>query len=310
MPDFLLVGIRFALFADLMLVVGLAAFLLYAPSANERRSPAIMASFWKAERWLCSSGLLLSIAGMAALTANMYGVGLHAVDPPMIWELACGSSVGAAWLWRTAALLLALAAALWATKRPVVAAGLIATTGSVALASLAWSGHAGATEGAVGMLHRASDALHMIAAAIWIGAIAAFLLLLARPAPCRLHLASRSLERFSLVGTICVLVITATGLFNGEMIVGAVNIGVSLAAPYGKLLLAKLTLFGLMLTLAAANRWRIVPALKHSLATGAPEHAVSAMRRSLLIEALAGAAILALVAWFGMLEPFSSPGTP
>lgn len=40
MPDLLLVGIRFALFADLMLVVGLAGFLL-------------TAHFGRAERWLC-----------------------------------------------------------------------------------------------------------------------------------------------------------------------------------------------------------------------------------------------------------------
>jgi len=33
---------------------------------------------------------------------------------------------------------------------------------------------------------------------------------------------------------------------------------------------------------------------------------LAAMRRSLRIEALAGLAILALVAWFGTLEPYST----
>lgn len=310
MPDILLAGIRFALFADLMLVVGMAGFLLYAPTAEERLSPEITAGFWRAERWLCALGLLTSTAGMVVLTAAMYGVDPAAVDHRMLRELAFGSDVGKAWLWRTAALLLAFAAALLAGKHPAATAGAIAATGAAALASLAWSGHAGASEGVTGMIHRTSDALHMITAAVWLGAIAAFLILLAHPTPARLDLAARSLDRFSQIGTICVLIIAATGLINGQIIIGVTGIGASLAAPYGQLLLAKLALFMLMLALAAANRWRIVPVLKHALSTDAPDQAVRTMRRSLLIEAFAGAAILALVAWFGMLEPFSSPGMP
>lgn len=308
MPDLLLVGIRFALFADLMLVVGLAGFLLYAPTADERRSAEVTAGFWRAERWLCALGLLISTAGMTAVTANMYGVDLGTVDHRMLRELALGSEVGKAWLWRTSALLLAFAAALLAAKRPPVAAGLIAAAGTVALTSLAWSGHAGASEGMIGAIHRTSDALHMIAAAVWLGAIAAFLILLAHATPARLGLAVRSLDQFSRIGTICVLVIVATGLINGQIIIGATNVGASLAAPYGQLLFAKLALFGLMLALAAANRWRLTPALKFALTISNPGQAVRVMRRSLLIEVLVGAAILALVAWFGMLEPLPLSG--
>ncbi len=43
---------------------------------------------------------------------------------------------------------------------------------------LLWSGHAGATEGAIGALHRFSDIAHMIAASLWIGGIAAFSMIL------------------------------------------------------------------------------------------------------------------------------------
>lgn len=312
MPDILLVGIRFALFADLMLVVGLAAFLLYALNADERRSPYITAGFWRAERSLCAIGFAISIAGMAALTANMHGVGLFAVDPRTMWELARNTDVGGAWIWRTVALLIALIAAFRTAKRPTAAAAMIAAAGAIALASLLWSGHAGATERMAGMIHRVSDALHMIAAAIWLGAITAFLILLGRPGDDaqhgRLDLMARSLDQFSLVGTICVLLIAATGLLNSQMIIGAANITASLAAPYGQLLLAKLALFALMLALAGVNRWQLTPALKLSLAASDPAQAIGAIRRSLLLEVTAGAAILALVAWFGMLEPFPSAG--
>lgn len=309
MPDILLAGIRFALFADLMLILGLAAFLLYALDADERQSPWIMPAFWKAERWLCAISLGLSIAGMAALTANMHGVGLFAVDPATIWELARDTDVGGAWIWRMIALLIALIAAFRAAKRPAVAAAMIAATGTVALASLLWSGHAGATEGVAGTIHRISDALHMIAAAVWLGAIAAFLILLGRRGGDAHHdLLVRSLDQFSLVGTICVLIIAATGLINGQMIIGVNDIAASLTAPYGQLLLAKLALFGLMLALAGLNRWRLTPGLKRSLAASDPAQALAAIRRSLLLEASAGTAILALVAWLGMLEPLPSAG--
>src|SRR3546814_15742202 len=80
---------------------------------------------------------------------------------------------------------------------------------------------------------------HMIAAAVWIGAIGAFHLLISpqriREIPDGFGIAARSLNRFSLIGTICVLVIAATGLINSQMIVGAENLGRSLGSPSGKL---------------------------------------------------------------------------
>src|SRR3546814_3162192 len=78
--------------------------------------------------------------------------------------------------------------------------------GSVAVATLVWAGHAGATEGTAGTVHRVSDILHLIAAAAWIGAIGAFLILIApqrlREWPGGLQIAARSLDQFSRVGTI------------------------------------------------------------------------------------------------------------
>lgn len=309
MADIVLIGIRFALFANLMLIVGVAAFAFYALNTDERRNADITSAFWKAERWLCWSGLLISILGMGVLTASMNGVSLLSVDYAMFASMAGETDVGTAWLYRTAALLVAVGATFGLARRPVPSALLILITGSIALATLVWSGHAGASEGSAGTFHRASDALHMIAAAVWLGGIAAFLMLLRPPHEgadeARLEVAARSLDQFARVGTISVFVIAATGLFNGQMIVGIDNIGHLISSPYGQLLFAKLLLFALMLGLAAANRWHLTPALSASLADPEADagKAASAMRRSLVLEAAAGAAILALVAWFGMLEP-------
>lgn len=316
-----MIGIRFALYADLMLIGGLAAFPLHALTRGERLETQPMAAIWRIQRWLCIAGPLLSTLGMGVLAASMQGVGLTSLEFEPFWGLVRETDVGMAWLYRSAALVIALAAALGMTRRPTFAAATLAAAGSIAVATLVWSGHAGATEGAAGLFHKVSDILHLIAAAVWIGAIGAFLLLTSRrilaDMPGGLDLASRSLDQFSRVGTICVLVIIATGLVNGQMIIGAENLGRSLTEPYGQLLLAKLALFSLMLALAAANRWHLAPALAIVKAGAGTDgldsaadkaKAVSAMRRSLVIEASAALAILALVAWFGTLEPFS--GSP
>lgn len=304
-------GVRFALFANLMLIAGLAAFPLFALTRAERREREPTSLFFQPQPWLCALAFLLSVGGMVVLTAAMHGVGVVAVDPAMFLAMIREPDVGAAWLVRIGALLVAVAASFRLSRRPTLAAAILFAAASTALATLAWAGHAGATEGAAGWLHRASDALHMIAAAIWLGAIAAFLLLLRPGAPVRdgrLALAARSLDQFARIGTLCVLVIAATGLINGQIVVGAAHVPQSLASPYGQLLLVKLLLFAAMLGLAAANRWRLTPALRTAVANpdADPAIAAAAIRASLLLEAAAGFAILALVAWLGMLEPFAA----
>ena len=310
MADLLLMGVRFALFANLMLIAGLAAFPLYAlrPAEHGQLEPAAL--FFRPQPWLCALALLLSFGGMAVLTAAMQGVGVFAVDRGLFLAMVRESDAGTAWLVRIAALFVAVAASFLSGRKPSLAAAILFAAGSTALATLVWTGHAGATEGVLGWLHRANDALHMIAAAIWLGAIAAFLLLL-RPGRSRgeacVAFAVHSLDQFARVGTMCVLIITATGLVNGEFVIGAGNIARSAGSAYGQLLAVKLLLFAAMLAFAAANRWRLTPALQTAVtapdATRDPARAVASMRASLMLEMAAGLAILALVAWLGMLEP-------
>ena len=150
----------------------------------------------------------------------------------------------------------------------------------------------------------------MLAAAVWLGGIAAFLLLM-RPSPDQMPadhivIAHRSLEQFSLVGTICVSIIAITGLVNGQILVGFSNVSDLPGSPYGQLLIAKLVLVGLMLLLAAKNRWRLTPSLRAAITQGETALAINTLRKSLMLEAGAAAAILVLVAWLGMLEPTTS----
>ncbi|MBK7163138.1 MAG: CopD family protein [Sphingomonadales bacterium] len=73
-------------------------------------------------------------------------------------------------------------------------------------------------------------------------------------------IAARALAQFGRIGTACVALIIATGIVNGQMIVGWNGIGDSLAGPYGQLLFAKLAAFVAMLALAAPQPVALDPA--------------------------------------------------
>ena len=309
MDDLPIIAVRFALYADLMVLMGMTAFSLYALSRDERSAgllplarPAIVLSL---------IGLLLSGFGMLALVAAMTGTNLAAVEVAVLGDVITQSTIGSAWIVRMAATAIAVLSAL-AINRSAGARYTLLVSTSVAIATLVWTGHAGATEGWAGTAHRLSDIIHMLAAAVWIGGIAAFSWMLFRPetAQSELHVsvAHRALGQFSRIGTLAVAAIIVTGIVNCLAVVGFPHFAQVPLTQYGKLLLAKLLLFAAMLALAAINRWRLTPALGVAIRDGNPAAALAALRLSLLMEASAALTILALVAWLGTLEPLGDPG--
>ena len=104
-----------------------------------------------------------------------------------------------------------------------------------------------------------------------------------------------------------VAVLIVSGLTNSWFLVGLDHLGGLWTTNYGRLLLVKLVCFLGMLGLAAANRFWHTRNLGAALeAADAHDASVGKLRRSLIIEALLGFSVLALVAWFGMLEPPSA----
>lgn len=303
MTDWGLIAIRFALYADLMLLVGLAAFPLYSFTRAEREVSAILPVAVKL-LWLASAGVLLSIAGFAISSAAMMGVPVSALDFSMLASMANATDQGAAWIVRVVALVSTFTALVLMRRTQTPRYATATVGGAIALATLLWSGHAAATEGALGTAHRISDIAHMIAAALWIGGLASFCLLLARPAQDSGHvaLAACSLEGFSSVGTAAVIIIALTGLFNAYAILGP-DIPTLFQSTYGMLLVAKFGLFGAMLMLAANNRWRLTPALDLGITGDGTEAAWTRLRISVALEAASAAAVLGLVAWLGTLAP-------
>ena len=101
-------------------------------------------------------------------------------------------------------------------------------------------------------------------------------------------------------------VVRQAGIVNAWLLVGVANLPNLTATVYGQLLIAKLVLFGAMLTLASFNRFRLTPAFERSITAVDHHGALRGLRRSLAVEASCAVAILALVAWLGTLEPPAS----
>jgi putative copper resistance protein D len=310
MDNLPLIVIRFALYADLMVLAGMAAFSLYAFSKAERTS-GIFPLIWPTVV-LALIGLVLSGFGMLALAASMTGSSVWALDGEVLREIIVESTIGTAWIVRMVAMVMAVLSASALDRHPSAARFALLTATALAIATLVWTGHAGATEGWTGTVHRLSDVIHMLAASVWIGGIATFAWMLFRPLPALsgLHLAAThgALDRFSQVGTFAVGLIVVTGIINCLAVVGFPHFTQLPLTVYGQLLLIKLLLFIAMLALAALNRWRLTPALSVAIRDNNPESAVIGLRRSLLAEGSAALAILALVAWLGTLDPLRVTG--
>jgi len=286
----------------------LLLFTLYALAGEERERLLRLRGWTMA---LTVLGVLLSAYGFLQSAAAMLGTGIEGVDRVSALMLLTETSVGWALLARLAVLTILGIAALTPVLRRMAGLVLLTFLAAIAVASLAWSGHGAATEGPVGMVHLASDIIHLLAAAAWIGALGAFVLIVSRrpQTPEILNAAHRTLASFATVGAIIVGLIVATGLVNSYLLVGPRNVLRLAESDYGRLLLIKLTLFAIMLGLAAGNRFRLTPALGKAIGRDGTAAAVVRLKRSLWIETCAGILILGLVAWLGTLPPPASGGS-
>ena len=284
-----MIGVRFALYADLMLLFGLPLFALYAPGGRDT-----IGVRWPALAILALLGLALSLLSIALMTASMAGVPLDQVDPDAIRMMVTDTPMGQAWVVRMIALAVLLGVILIRHRAFEVAALLAA----FALGSLAWTGHGAAGEGSAGTFQMVADIAHMLAAAAWIGALVGLGTMVFGTGD--LKTAYAALDQFSRAGSIIVGIMIASGLINSAYLVGVSHLADLPSTLYGQLLIVKLVLFTGMLVIAAHNRFRLTPALAP---IGGSSPSFGAIRLSLSLEAGAATAILALVAWIGTLQP-------
>ncbi len=129
---------------------------------------------------------------------------------------------------------------------------------------------------------------------------------IASRSPADAHVTEHALRRFSGVGVAVVSLLILTGAVNSWFLIGPARWHGLFTTPYGRLLVVKLTLFALMLMLAAANRYGLVPALNASSSSTAPSPtflALKALRLSVILETTLGLLVIAVVAVLGTLAP-------
>lgn len=154
---------------------------------------------------------------------------------------------------------------------------VVLATGAVLLGFSA-AGHASALDPR--WIWVALDMVHLAAAALWLGGV-----LLLVPLPSAV-LAMPDTElvarRFSSVVTVAVPVVVATGIAQTLRLGGGVDD--ITATLWGRLLLVKVTIVVVVLGLAGAARWLLA------------REGVASLRRTLVVEAVAGVVVLGLVA--------------
>lgn len=290
--------VRWALVADLMLLFGVPLFAIHSAMGSAAEAALPLRSLVTAT---AAAGILLSVLGIAISAAGMNGTALAEVDTAILTMLITGTAVGTAFVVRVAVLASALLLGVGRSGR-VVTSGA-ALCGAVAVGSLAWSGHGVMDNGRTGTVHLVADIAHLLAAGVWIGALASLLWLLAVAGQGWAAVSHRALAGFAAVGTASVGLVLISGLINSWLLVGPQNLLSLGASLYGQLLLVKLALFAAMLSLAAVNRYRLTPALGAAVSLGDVTSAAQRLRFSLTLETSAAIAILGLVAWLGTLEP-------
>jgi copper resistance protein D len=239
--------------------------------------------------------LLLEAASMSGLSFR------EAMTPGVLWTVMNETQFGF-----VAEIRLAMAVILagcLACHRFAPARGLALASSLGLIAALAWTGHAGSTLGAAGNLHLTADIFHLFAAAAWIGGLVSLVVLLSvarhDQSLAGASLARDATQRFSTMGIASVIVVFATGIINGWILVGSWR-GL-IATGYGRLLTLKIALFAVMLLIAAVNRFWLTPRLGSPLGSELP--VLRQLTRNSVIEIALAFLIFAIVGMLGTLHP-------
>jgi putative copper resistance protein D len=289
--DPLLIAARALHFAGALSLVGVLGFAMFIagdPPPRLVRQLRIMAQLSAAVLLLTAPLWLILVA--ASMSADTLAVTISSGAPKTVLiDTQFGHALGLRFF--LTLLLLPLIARLDKRRVPDRVAVLLAGVG---VAAIAWQGHAGAELGRDAVIHLSADAVHLVAAGLWLGALLPLMLALRGTAGAAHQY--EVAERFSALGVICVAAVLTSGIINAYYLVG--TIPALIGTVYGQTLVLKLTLVAGLLALAAVNRWQLVPRLAlHD------DGAARRIARHTAIEAALGLGVIAIVAALGTMEP-------
>jgi putative copper export protein len=281
-PDLLSVIVRALGFTALFQAAGAGFFL----AAFGGSVPAARTTIRRVGQGSAALGALLILAHLGLDAARLSGdfAGLWDQD---LQRLAWSSRSGFSQLVQVMGLCMVLAG-LW--KPQLKRAAWASVGGGVAVGGFLITGHT--STHALRLVLAPLLALHLLVVGFWFGSLLPLALVI------RLEpraTAAAVLKRFSVIAGWLVPLIVVAGLTMAWLLAGSLDV---LGRPYGELLIAKLAGFGLLMVLAAYNKWRLTPAF------GAAQSDLS-LRRSMAAEYVLIVAVLSVTA---VLTTFYSPG--
>jgi len=300
----LLIGVRFVQYAAVMILFGSSLLPYYALRTNEtdRGLRNNVASFVQSVALYAVLAALLSAVGWLACEAVLMSGDANGYrEGDTLLTVLNDTQFGRIWRWRLILLtLLSLFFAWRVLGRRAPLTGPVLLSGIVLVASLAGVGHGAMGTGYDAWLHLGNQAMHLLAAAVWVGGLLSlfFAAWCVRRSALPIMVMAQALRRFSAVGFATVLLIVASGLLNSWFLVGSIH--ALLGTTYGQVLIVKVSFFLGMIALALFNRLRLMPRLAQA------DHAERSLRLllwSVAVEQVLAVLVVASVSVLGTLPP-------
>lgn len=231
--------------------------------------------------WGCLGvALAAGLAWFVLQSANMAGAESLGDLWPALPVVAQTTRFGHLLIGRCVVLL--LAAFCFQAFAPRGPGGFLATAlAGIAVGAQSWLDHGGAMTGAVGTVLLVSDIVHLLSASAWLGSLPALWLAIGR---LPIAAAASIARLYSPFGIGCVMVLIASAMVQSIVLVGSP--AALFDSGYGAVVLVKLVVLVALIGLAAANRYRLAPAL------GVRATARAAIRRSIGAEIALGVVVL------------------
>jgi putative copper resistance protein D len=247
------------------------------------------------------AALLSGLGWFAGVAATMAGSFADAVAPDILQAVAFDTRFGHLWIGRLIALV--AIAGLQLIRKPTRERDFVlAILAAAFAASLVGVGHGmtGAGHGpAVARIHMVADMVHLVCAVAWIGGLfcLGYVLHAVVAGHATIEAARLALRRFSTMGYWAVALIVISGCINAFVMVPRPASLIS--SDYGRALLLKLALVGVMVAIALVNRLALAPPIMAS----ADRKGVRTLWRSVLVEQGVAILVLAAVARLGTIHP-------
>jgi putative copper resistance protein D len=255
-----------------------------------------------------TAGLLALVSMLGwfiGVGASMAGDWSELLAPDTLASLILDTRFGRLWIARFALLAAIIALTLAGRRRTRIREVALLVLCGAFVASLAGVGHGSVGAGWFGLAHLASDMIHLLCAATWLGGLVCLGVVLRRAATGgeagSVDAVRTLLPRFSRVGYLAVAVLLMTGCFNAIVLLARPD--ALIGTSYGQVLLLKVGLVAVMVAFAIGNRLWLSPRI---VALRTPNHSrgpIPALYRSVAMEQGVGLLVLATTAVLGTIHP-------